>query len=65
MFEFSAEDITSDYGFLLRLVNTFTIDTGEYYSVCYRVKNDPKTFKNLVYYFTLANHHMYIAEWLV
>ena len=26
-FEFSAEDINSDYRFLLRLVNTFTIDT--------------------------------------
>ena len=34
MFEFSAEDITSDFRFLLRLVNsTFTIDTGEYYPV--------------------------------
>ena len=35
--EFSAEDITSDYGFLLRLVNTFTIDTDEYYPMCYKV----------------------------
>ena len=34
---FSAEDITSDYGFLLRLVNIFTIDTDEYYSMCYKV----------------------------
>ena len=42
-----AEDITSDYGFLLRLVNTFTIDTDEYYLMCYKV-NDMKTFKNLV-----------------
>ena len=50
--------ITSDYGFLLRLVNTFTIDTDEYYPVCYKV-NDAKTFKNLVYYFMLANHHVY------
>ena len=47
MFEFLAEDITSDYGFLLRLVNTFTIDTDEYYPVRYKV-NDVKTFKNLV-----------------
>ena len=61
--EFSAEGITSDYGFLLRLVNTFTIDTNEYYLVCYKV-NDATTFKNLVYYFTLPNHHMYIADWL-
>ena len=46
MFEFSAEDITSDYGFLRRLVNTFTIDTDEYYLMCYKV-NDMKTFKYL------------------
>ena len=39
--------ITSDYGFLLRLVNTFTIDTDEYYLMCYKV-NDTKNFKNLV-----------------
>ena len=29
------------------LVNTFTVDPGEYYPVCYKV-NDVKTFKNLV-----------------
>ena len=46
-FEFSTEDITSDYGFLLRLVKTFTVDTEEYYPRCYKV-NDAKTFKNLV-----------------
>ena len=46
MFEFLAEDITSDYRFLLRLVNTFTIDTDEYYPVRCKV-NDFKTFKNL------------------
>ena len=40
--------ITSDYGFLLRLVNTFTIDTDGYYPVSYKV-NYAKTFKNLVY----------------
>ena len=47
--------ITSDYGFLLRLVNTFTIDTDEYYLVCYKV-NDTKTSKNLVglYYIILG-----------
>ena len=38
-------------------MNTFTIDTDEYYPVCYKV-NDAKTFKNLVYYFVLANHHV-------
>ena len=43
---------------MLWLVNTFTIDTDEYYPVCYKV-NDAKTFKNFVYYFMLANHHVY------
>ena len=33
--------------FLLRLVNTFTIDTDQYYPVFYKV-NDAKNFKNLV-----------------
>ena len=41
------EDIMADYRFLLGLVNAFTIDTDEYYPVCYKV-NDAKTFKNLV-----------------
>ena len=44
--------------FLVRLVNTFTIDTDKYHPVCYKV-NDAKTFKSLVYYFILANHHVY------
>ena len=35
----------SDYGFLLRLVNTFTTDTDEHYQMSY----DAKTFKNLAY----------------
>ena len=48
----------SDYRFLLRLVNTFTIDIGEYYPACYKV-NDAKTFKNLRYIFMLVNHHVY------
>ena len=63
--------ITSDYVFLLRLVNTFTIDTEEYYPMCYRV-NMIKTFKNLVYYFTVCAHKLsiityvlYIEDWLV
>ena len=47
IFEFSAEDIISDYGFLLRLVNTFTIDTDKYYPMCCKL-NDAKTFENLV-----------------
>ena len=41
-------------------MNTFTIDTDEYYPVCYKV-NDAKTFKNILYYFMLTNHHVYIA----
>ena len=47
MFEFLAEDITSDYGFLLRLVNTFTIDTDEYYPVCYKV-NDSSNVNEVI-----------------
>ena len=46
-FKFSEEDITSDYGFLLRLANTFTVDTVQYNPRCYKV-NDAKKFKNLV-----------------
>ena len=38
---------------LLRLVNTFTIDTGRYYPRCYKV-----TFKNLVHCFTLCAHKL-------
>ena len=53
------EDITSDYGFLLQLVNTFTIDTEEYCPRCYKV-NDAKTFKNLVYHFMLCAHKSYV-----
>ena len=60
--QISAEDITSDYRFLLRLVNTFTIDTGEYCPVmCYKV-NDAKTFKNLVYYFICKGSTSFIES---
>ena len=38
-------------------MTAFTIDTDEYYRVGYKV-NDAKTFKNLAYYFVLANHHV-------
>ena len=52
---------TSDCGFLLRLVKTFTVDTEEYYPRCYKV-NDAKTFKNLaVYHFTLCAHKSYVC----
>ena len=56
--EFSAEGITSGYGLLLQLVNTFTIDTEEYYPRCYKV-NDAKTFKiliTIILRFVLTNH---------
>ena len=39
-------------------MNIITIDTYESYAVRYNL-NDAKTFKNLVYYFMLANHHVY------
>ena len=46
--QISAKDITSDYGFLLRSVKTFAVDTKEYqYPKCTKV-NDAKTFKSLV-----------------
>ena len=50
--------ITSDYGFLLRLVNTFPIDTDEY---CPISKYDAKSFKTLyiILRFALTNNHMY------
>ena len=61
------KDIISDYGFLLRLVNTITINIDEYYPRCYKV-NDAKTFKNfiasIILRFVLTNY-MYIADWLV
>ena len=66
MFEFSAEDITSDYEFLLRLMNTFIIDTEELYPVRYKV-NDGKTFTNLVYtnIILCLLIIMYVTDWLV
>ena len=46
---------------MFRPVNTFTNDSDEYYPVCFKA-NDAKTFKNLAYYFMLANHHVHIAD---
>ena len=49
---------------MLRLVNTFTIETDEYYPRCYKV-NYGKTFKNLVYYVMLCAHkasYVYILQ---
>ena len=45
-------------------MTTFTIDNDEYYPVCYKL-NDAKTFKNLVYYFVLANHHVGLLYYLL
>ena len=56
--------IASDYGFLLRLVNTFTIDTDEYYPMCYKVNMMPKPLKilHIILRFVLTkNHHICIA----
>ena len=47
-------------------MNTFTIDTDEYYLIYYKV-NDAKSFKNLyiILRFVLTNHDLYIVDWLV
>ena len=59
IFEFSAEeDITSDYGFLLRLGNIFTIDTDEYYTMCYKVNMMTrllKTFYRYISFYALTS----------
>ena len=64
-FEFSVKYITLDYGFFLRLLNTFTIDTDEHYPTrCYKV-NDSKTFKNLVArlsLYALCSQIMYMLQ---
>ena len=36
------------------MVNTSIVDTDENYSMCYKVNYFRKTFKNILYYFTLA-----------
>ena len=50
LFEFSAGDITLNFGFLLRLVNAFTIDTDEYYPMCHRANMMPRPLKALTLY---------------
>ena len=62
---FSAKDITSNYGFLLRLMNTFTNETEKY-----PLPNvhDAKTFKNLVVSFYALFSQIIcinIADWLI
>ena len=37
------------------MVNTSTVDTDENYSMRYKVSDVRKTFKNILYYFTLAH----------
>ena len=49
VFNVLAEDITSDYGFLLQLVSTLTIDTDKYYQMCYKV-NGCQDLKNILFY---------------
>ena len=63
--EFSAKDITSDYEFLLQLVNIFTVDTEEY---PLPKVHDAKTFENpVVSFYALRSQIicMYIANWLI
>ena len=65
MFEFSAEDITSDYGFLLRLVNTF-----RHWRVLPNVLQSkwmPRPLKNLRLLICAKSSYVptYIADWLV
>ena len=60
----TAEDITSDHKFLLRLVKTFTIATEEYYPKCCK-EHDLRTFKGLVVSFVAFCAHDYIADWLI
>ena len=67
IFSQSQEDITSNYGFLLGLVKTFTVDTEKYYLRFYKV-NDDKNCKNLVgSFYALCSQIicMYIAGWLI
>ena len=67
IFSQSQEDITSNYGFLLGLVKTFTVDTEKYYPRFYKV-NDDKNCKNLVgLFYALCSQIicMYIAGWLI
>ena len=47
--------ITSDYGFLLRLVNTSPIDTDEYCPMCYRVNMMPRPLKPCILFYALRS----------
>ena len=47
--------ITLDYGFLLQLVNTFPIDTDEYYPMCYRVNVMPRPLKPCILFYALRS----------
>ena len=40
-----SKDISSDYEFLLPILNPFTVGTEEYHPRCYKL-NDGKAFKN-------------------
>ena len=62
MFEFSAEDITSDFRFLLRLVNRFTIDSDP---VCHKVNMMARPLKPYTYIILCLLIIMYITDWLL
>ena len=62
MFKFSAKDIASDYGFLLRLVSTFTIGTDEYYPMCYKWYQGPLKTLYIILSFLTNHHHMGILQ---
>ena len=62
---FSGRDVTSDYGFLLRLVIPLLLTLN--YLKCYKV-NDMKIFQNLVgSFYAMCSQiiSMYIATWLI
>ena len=54
-----AEDVTSDYGFSLRLVNTFTTDTDEYYPMCCKVNDAKKTLHNIFMFCAHKSSYVY------
>ena len=58
---FSVEHITSDYWYLLRQVNIFTVDTQEYCPRFFKV-NYAKNFKDpVVSFYALCSQILYIV----
>ena len=56
--------MTSDYGFLLRLVNTFTIDIYEYYPMCYKV-NDCQNLQKPLLFYVLCTKSSYVGLYIL